>query len=119
MEAEEVAERLRRKMEEQLRRCGAERLVVATHTLPFAEQVHRRDHPGWRFINAFMGSYAMGQTILADPRVKLAIAGHTHLGSDLQFGGMRAMVSPLGYRREWQGMETEDAVKRSMKLVEI
>ena len=119
MEAEEVAARLRRRLATHLRECPAPRLVVATHTLAFSEQIHRRDHPGWRFVNAFMGSYAMGSLILADPRVELAIAGHTHLGSDLRLGRLRAMVSPLGYRREWQGLTPAEAVERAMKVVEI
>jgi hypothetical protein len=119
MGAEEVAELLHRKLADHLRSCKASRLVVATHTLGFHEQVHRRPHPGWQFVNAFMGSYRLGELIRSDSRVELAIAGHTHLGSDLQFGRLRAMVSPLGYRKEWNGADVATAVAKAMQVVSL
>lgn len=119
LEAEEVALRLRERLAGHLRRCEARKLVVATHMLAFAGQVHRKEHPGWRFVNAFMGSLAMGELIRSDPRVHLHVAGHTHLHSDLKLGPLRALVTPLGYRREWLGASPQEAVQKAMRIVEL
>lgn len=116
---EAVAVRLRERLVAQMRACDAPRLVVATHLLAFAEQIHRRDHPGWRFVNAFMGSLPLGQAIRADPRVVLATAGHTHLPSDLRIGRFRALVSPLGYQKEWRGATVAEAVAKALTVVDL
>jgi hypothetical protein len=119
MEMEEVAAALRDRLRAHLSQLEARRIVVATHTLPFEAQIHRKAHPGWRFANAFMGSLPLGDLIRSDPRVVLAIAGHTHHGSDLRFGGLRAVVSPLGYRREWRGETPEKAVEHALRVLDV
>jgi predicted phosphodiesterase len=117
--ADEVCRRLRARLADQLAALPSERIVVVTHTLPFLEQLHRPSLPVWRFIKAFLGSVALGEVVRGDPRVALAIAGHTHLPSDVIVGGVRAVVSPLGYKREWRGASAEEAVARAVRLVEI
>ncbi|MDO9280525.1 MAG: metallophosphoesterase [Pseudomonadota bacterium] len=119
MAMEDVARVLRERLEAHLKLLTTRRIVVATHTLPFIDQIHRKEHPGWRFVNAFMGSLPMGDVIRADPRVVLAIAGHTHMGSDLRLGRMRAVVSPLGYNKEWKGSTPAAAVANALKVVEL
>lgn len=119
MEPEAVAAKLREALSLQLKTIQANTIVVATHVLAFSAQIHRKEHPGWKFVNAFIGSLALGDLIRADPRVVLAVAGHTHLPSDLRIGHLRALVSPLGYRREWRGNTPEAAVAAAMQLVEI
>lgn len=116
---EDVAERLRERLRTHLAQLDANRLVVATHTLAFAEQVYSKQHPGWRFANAFMGSLKLGEIIRADRRVQLAIAGHTHIPSDHRLGPLRAVVSPLGYKREWRADNVVDAVKRAVTVVDL
>ncbi len=119
MEMEEVAAILRERLRAHLAALRARRVVVVTHTLPFEGQIHRKAHPGWRFANAFMGSLPLGDLIRSDSRVFLTISGHTHHGSDLRLGGLRAVVSPLGYRREWKGTTPEEAVEAAMKVIDI
>jgi predicted phosphodiesterase len=114
-----VAERLRARLAAQLRACPAERIVGVTHMVPFREQLHHKPHPGWRFCQAFIGHAGLGELFLADERVKLTIAGHTHLGSDLRLGGLRAVCAPLGYRGEWGGQGPAEAVARTVKLIEV
>lgn len=116
---EEVARRLRERLEGHLRALEAPQVVVATHMLLFEGQIHRRPHPGWRFVNGFMGSYPLGELIRSDPRVVLTVSGHTHLHSDLRMGPLRAVVSPLGYRREWLGASEQEAVARSLRVVDL
>ena len=110
---------LRERLAGHMRALDAPRLVVATHVLAFEQQIHRKEHPGWRFVNAFMGSLPLGQLIRSDPRVVLHIAGHTHLGSDLRIGRLRAVVSPLGYRGEWKGGTPREAVARALTVVDL
>lgn len=119
MPMEDVARVLRERLETHLRQLTSRRIVVATHTLPFGEQIHRKEHPGWRFVNAFMGSLPLGEVIRRDPRVVLAIAGHTHIHSDLRLGRLRAVVTPLGYRKEWHGATPEAAVEKALRVVDL
>lgn len=114
-----VAGQLRERLAGHLAALDTPRVVVATHVLAFEEQIHRKEHPGWRFVNAFMGSLPLGQLIRADPRVVLAIAGHTHRPSDLRIGRLRAVVSPLGYKGEWRGNTPEEAVARALTVVDL
>lgn len=119
MSPEAVAGTLRGRLRVQLDGCTAERIVAATHMVAFREQLHHKEHAGWRFAQAFIGHLGLGDVIAADPRVRLAVAGHTHIGSDFTRGGLRALCTPLGYQREWQGRPTAEAVNRAVVLVEL
>jgi len=119
MEYPDVAAVLRERLGAHMAALDAPRLVVATHVLAFEEQIQRRAHPGWRFVNAFMGSFALGRLVRSDPRVVLHVAGHTHHGSDHRFGSLRSVVSPLGYRGEWKGGTPAEAVRRALTVLEL
>ncbi len=57
----------------------ARHLVAVTHTVPFAEafaEPYRRVE--WAFCRAYMGSAALGEALLDDPRLRLWITGHVH-----------------------------------------
>lgn len=116
---EVIAGRLLDRFSDHLDALDASRVVVATHMLGWDRQIHRKDRPGWRFVNAFMGSLRLGERIARDPRVELAIAGHTHLHSDLRIGRLRALVSPLGYAKEWRAPDVAGAVERSVAVVDL
>jgi hypothetical protein len=116
---EAVCARLQERLGVHLRTLQTPRIVVATHTLAFAEQIFVKQHPGWRFANAFMGSLRTGELLRADPRVILAIAGHTHIPSEHRFGGLRAIVSPLGYQREWRSPDVRAAVTKAVTVVDL
>lgn len=119
MAMEEVAAILRERLAAHMAQLTTRRVVVVTHTLPFTEQIHRKEHPGWRFVNAFMGSLPLGELIRSDPRVVLAVAGHTHLASDVRIGRLRAVVTPLGYSKEWRGSTPEAAVAAAVKVIDL
>ncbi len=119
MSALAVAERLRARLAGQLSSCGAPRIVGVTHMVPFQEQLLRKPHPGWRFCQAFIGHAGLGELFRADPRVELTLAGHTHHGSDLQLGRLRAVCAPLGYRGEWSGQTAAEAVARTTKVIDL
>lgn len=114
-----VASVLRERLRAQLTAITAPRIVASTHMVPFREQLHHKDHPGWRFAQAFIGHLGLGEVIESDPRVCLAVAGHTHIPSDLRRGSLRTLCTPLGYQREWQGRSTAEAVNRAVTLVEL
>ncbi len=114
-----VAAVLRERLAAQLAATTAPRIVGVTHMVPFAEQLHQKDHPGWRFCQAFIGHRGLGDVLAGDSRVELSIAGHTHRRSDLRIRGLRALCSPLGYRREWNGMTDAEAVAAAVTLIEL
>ena len=113
-----VAAVLRGRLAAQLASVTASRIVGVTHMVPFAEQLQQKDHPGWRFCQAFIGHRGLGEVLRSDPRVELAIAGHTHRRSDLRIGGLRALCTQLGYRREWNVSDAA-AVAAAVTLVEL
>lgn len=119
LQSEVVAERLRDRLQAHLDSLSCSRVVVATHMLAFERQVHRKDRPGWRFVNAFMGSLRMGELLARDPRIELAIAGHTHIHSDQRIGRLRALVSPLGYAKEWRAPDVAGAVEKALAVVDL
>ena len=69
-----------RRLQQHLERIhdAVEEIVCVTHHVPFAELVVVKEEPGWDFANAFVGSSLLGQVMLAYPKVKVAICGHTH-----------------------------------------
>jgi 3',5'-cyclic AMP phosphodiesterase CpdA len=109
----------------QLDAAGPRPTVVVTHHLPFAELVTKRGEAPWDFLNGFMGSAALGETILQRPWVRLAICGHTHYRRSAVLDGaggtVRAESSPIGYPREWRraGLDLRGRVEERVSLAEI
>ena len=118
MRPAEVCARLRERLAGHLRVAGP-RVVAVTHTLPFASQLLRRSSPTWQFAQAFMGSAPLGEMLRADPRIELVISGHTHCPSDQAIGQLRAVVSPLGYRREWPAGGDDVAVRAALSVLDL
>jgi hypothetical protein len=86
---EVVADQVRhlRASAEQL--SAARHLIAVTHTVPFAEafsEPYRRVE--WAFCRAYMGSAALGDALLGDPRLRLWITGHVHHQVDLTCRGV-------------------------------
>ncbi|HJZ89086.1 MAG TPA: metallophosphoesterase [Polyangia bacterium] len=80
--------------------------VVVTHHLPFPELVFVRGALPWDYLNAFLGSRTLGQTILRAPGVERVVCGHTHARrrAVLRSADGRRVVaetSPIGYPREY------------------
>ena len=110
----------------QLARPGELPIVVVTHHLPFAELCTVRQSVPWDFLNGFMGSQRLGALIAADPRVRLTVSGHTHFGKDVTIARaagepIRAIVSPLGYPREYEhmGLTLAERVAQRVTIVEL
>ena len=61
----------------------ADTIVAVTHHLPFSQLLRKTHRLTWRFANAFMGSYLFGQAMLAQPKCRLAICGHSHRHNEL------------------------------------
>ena len=69
----------------------ADTIVAATHHLPFRQLLKMTHRLSWRFANAFMGSEAFGQAILAQPKCRLAICGHSHRHDEITIGNLRCV----------------------------
>ena len=113
-------------LERQLARPGELPIVVVTHHLPFMELCTIRHSVPWDFLNGFMGSDRLGALIAADPRVRLTVSGHTHFGKDVVVertagAPLRAIVSPLGYPREYKhvGLTLPERVAQRVTIVDL
>ncbi len=67
-------------------RGEAEHVVVGMHHLPFEALVRRLGKPVWDFANAFMGSAAFGELLLAEPNVRHLLCGHSHFPMRIRVG---------------------------------
>ena len=110
----------------QLARPGDLPIVAVTHHLPFAELCTVRQSVPWDFLNGFMGSGRLGALLAADPRVRLTVSGHTHFGKDVTIARehadpIRAIVSPLGYPREYKhvGLSLPERVAQRVTVVDL
>jgi 3',5'-cyclic AMP phosphodiesterase CpdA len=79
-------------------RDQAETIVACMHHIPFTDLVKRQpDNPAWSFSNAFMGSPRFGEILLAEPKAKLLLCGHSHRRIEAQIGHVRAISSGCHY----------------------
>ncbi len=110
----QVTETMARDLEAQLRDLPAHvaTVVAVTHVVPFKELVPSRPFFARDFFTAFLGSRRYGAILSGDPRVRVAVCGHTHTPSRKRIGGIQAVCSPLGYPREWRGNPRRVAADR-------
>ena len=57
--------------------------MVVTHVPICEEQMCRK--PGdraWGFSNAYFGNLTLGRRVLAMPKVRVVVSGHTHIGRE-------------------------------------
>jgi 3',5'-cyclic AMP phosphodiesterase CpdA len=113
-------------LRQQLAEAGTRPTVVVTHHLPFHGLVTSKGEPPWDFINGFMGSERLGETIAAAGNVRAAVAGHTHfrkrLDVDGRGGRFSAETSPVGYPREYArmaGLTLAERVADRVTLIEL
>ena len=102
-----------------LKQRKTSKIVVVTHHLPFQDMVLYPNRLPFDFFSAYMGSKGLGRIILNEPSVKYAICGHSHIKSSLTLGNLRAMKSPLGYRREWKTSDMCKLIEDRLSCIEI
>jgi 3',5'-cyclic AMP phosphodiesterase CpdA len=105
---EELTDLMIERLSHDLERAPPGPRVVVTHHLPFPDLVLVRGVMPWDYLNAFMGSRALGDAIVAAPNVVRVISGHTHARRRAILAGcdgrrLVAEVSPVGYPREYGG----------------
>ena len=78
----------------------AEAIVYGAHHIPFAEMVTRKASANWNFANAFMGSPKTGEALLASPKVRFAVFGHSHVVGRRRVGHVEAVNVGSTYERK-------------------
>ena len=73
-------------------------IVAITHHVPFRQMLHRKSDPTWGFGNAFLGSDALGETLLRHPKVSHALFGHSHTRDRQRVGPIDALNVGCTYR---------------------
>ncbi|MBN1490295.1 MAG: metallophosphoesterase [Phycisphaerae bacterium] len=63
-----------------------DQIVVGMHHVPFASMVKGSGRPSYDFANAFMGSTRFGDLLLASPKVRHMVCGHSHNRQHVQCG---------------------------------
>lgn len=76
----------------------ARSVLVATHTVPFAELLPPHHGGQWDFARAYLGSPRLGETIQRFANVTHVICGHSHFAIEDQIGSIRAINLGSGYR---------------------
>ena len=90
-------ERMTRELES-LRGCR--RVLVATHTVPFAELLPPRHGGQWDFARAYLGSPRLGATIRGFNNVSHVVCGHSHFAAEAMIDSIHAINIGSGYRHK-------------------
>jgi predicted phosphohydrolase len=81
-------------------RDRVETIVAVLHHLPFREAVIVKPAPGWQFASAFQGAQVFGDLLAAEPKVRLALYGHTHAAGIVTRGPVLGVNCGSTYRRK-------------------
>jgi len=81
-------------------RDDVDEIVAVLHHLPFREALTSKKGPSWRFGNAFMGAEVFGEILAAEPKVRLAIYGHSHTEGVVTHGDVIGVNCGSTYRRK-------------------
>jgi Icc-related predicted phosphoesterase len=73
-------------------------VVAATHHLPFRELLPPSHSAQWDFTKAYLGSDAIGGTLLRHKNVRHAFCGHSHFAAETTIGHVHAVNVGSGYR---------------------
>lgn len=87
------------KLQTQLQSLAPVRQVIAAvHHLPFRQLLPPPHNAQWDFAKAYLGSEAIGQTLLRHPNVTHVLCGHSHLPMELDVGPIHCINIGSGYR---------------------
>ncbi len=76
-------------------------IVAVTHHVGFAELFARSEpDPRRHFIDAYLGSQALGELLLTDSRVRFHLCGHTHMQARLTRDHLKVINIGSGYRKK-------------------
>lgn len=101
MSDEEVVTRECAQLSQSLESQSAARSVlVATHTVPFAELLPPHHGGQWDFARAYLGSPRLGETIARFANVSHVVCGHSHFPAEVRVGTIRAVNIGSGYREK-------------------
>jgi predicted phosphodiesterase len=73
-------------------------VVAASHHLPFRELLPPSHAAHWDFVKAYLGSDAIGGTLLRHKNVQHAFCGHSHFPAETTIGHVHAVNVGSGYR---------------------
>jgi Icc-related predicted phosphoesterase len=76
----------------------ARSVLVATHTVPFADLLPPHHGGQWDFARAYLGSPRLGETIGRFENVSHVICGHSHFAAEANVGRIKATNLGSGYR---------------------
>ena len=119
---EEVAQEMEASLQNQIKSLShqvIDKIVVATHHVPFREMLIYPNRLPFDFFSAFMGSEGLGNIILEESTVTHVICGHSHIKSSLNIENVQAMKSPLGYPREWRTKNPDKLIDEKLSYFEI
>jgi Icc-related predicted phosphoesterase len=94
---EELLTKLKRQLEEISR---VQRVIVATHCVPFAELLPPTGRAQWDFARAYLGSARIGELVQSFPNVSHMVCGHSHFPVECTIGHIQAINIGSGYREK-------------------
>jgi len=106
------------KLEKKISEVKDRKIIMVTHMLTHKEFTVK-DHPMWKFFNAFLGSSRYGE-LIKKYDVKYSIMGHVHYRKELEEKGTRYICACLNYTNEWEGsISPYDQIKQTIKYINI
>jgi predicted phosphohydrolase len=100
MSDETVVDREIERIEREIVDAGERQVIVACHTVPFAELMPPRRGGQWDFARAYLGARRLGQAITRHGRVSHVMCGHSHWPMRATIGSIDAINIGSGYREK-------------------
>ncbi len=107
------------KLEAQLKRYAAGRVVLVTHSVPLRGFTVQPPDPPWDYLNAFLGSAGYGDLALKYAAA-YSICGHVHYRREQTIGRTAFICNCLNYAGQWEGnRDPRVEAARALKTIEL
>tara|TARA_Y100000589_G_scaffold129650_1_gene123300 strand:- start:3055 stop:3894 length:840 start_codon:yes stop_codon:yes gene_type:complete len=107
------------KLEKQLKEATTDNIFLVTH-FPFYTEFLNFTGTNWNYeyFGAFMGSKKYRELLYKYP-IKKHICGHLHRFARTKVADCDAYLSPVGYVKEWDGMQVKERLSTCLLIIEV
>ncbi len=108
------------RLRDSFEKSASDEIIAVTHMLPIREFTVPVPNDTWDYFNAFLGSVALGDTLIRNGNVRYSVSGHVHYRKTVEKNGIVFICQCLGYRTEWRDNDDPfEEVEKSIKIIEI
>ncbi len=115
-----LTQKLEDELHEDLKKIAQARLKIVMTHFPMQKKFLNFRKTDWDFeyFGAYMGN-ATGFPRLLEAGVNLHLSGHLHREGDISEAGLRSILSPVGYVKEWEVRDVKEWFSRRLLKLDI